>query len=59
MRIRATMANGNFRYYLALMGGGLIALGGAFNIVQIEYWAGVTTLLGLAVADMIKHRTEK
>ena len=52
------MANGNFRYYLALMGGGLIALGGAFGIVQIEYWAGVTTLLGLAVADMFKHRKD-
>jgi len=52
------MANGNFRYYLALMGGGLIALGGAFSITQIEYWAGVTTLLGLAVADMIKHRSD-
>ena len=53
------MSNGNFRYYLALMGGALIALGGGFNIVQIEYWAGVTTLLGLAVADMIKHRDDK
>ncbi len=58
MPARAIMANGNFRYYLALMGGGLIALGGAFDITRIEYWAGVTTLLGLAVADMVKHRTD-
>jgi len=58
MPARAIMANGNFRYYLALMGGGLIALGGAFGIGQIEYWAGVTTLLGLAVADMLKHRKD-
>ena len=50
---------GNFRYYLALMAGGLIALGGAFNITQIEYWAGTTTLLGLSVADMVKHRSDK
>jgi len=59
MPSRAIMANGNFRYYLALMGGGLIALGGAFSITQIEYWAGVTTLLGLAIADMAKHRNDK
>jgi len=52
------MANGNFRYYLALMGGGLIALGGAFSIINPEYWVGVATLLGLAVADMAKHRND-
>ena len=53
------MANGNFRYYLALSGAALIALGGGFNIVQVEYWAGVATLLGFAVADMAKHIKDK
>ena len=58
MPARAIMANGNFRYYLALMGGGLIALGGGFNITHPEYWVGVATLLGLAIADMAKHRKD-
>jgi len=59
MPARASMSNGNFRYYLALSGAALIALGGGFNITQVEYWAGVATLLGFAVADMAKHIKEK
>ena len=50
--------NGKLRYWAVGFGSGLAALGGVLQLTQVEYWATVATVIGIAAADMIKHRND-
>ena len=53
------MDTGKLRYLALALGSGLLALGGVLgNISPDIFAAGIIAILGIASADMIKHRNE-
>lgn len=53
------MEVGQLRYVALACGTGLLALGGVLgNISPDIFAAGIIAVLGIASADMIKHRNE-
>ena len=54
-----SMDTGKLRYLALALGSGLLALGGVLgNISPDIFAAGIIAVLGIASADMIKHRNE-
>jgi len=53
------MDTGKLRYLALSLGACLLALGGVLNYVSTEIFAaGITAILAIASADMIKHRND-
>ena len=49
---------GQLRYVLGLASVGLVALGGALGLTDVEYWGATGIIISMTIADMVKHRND-